>query len=85
MSQQKVDRFAQGVEIAQSSGLDVRFEYLHGTGGGLCQLKAKACLFVDLALDVEEQLERLEKALSVAIGERWQVQNTNRIQQWLGQ
>jgi len=83
MSQATVDRFAQGIELVESVGVFVRFEYLHGSGGGLCQLKQQSHLFVDLALDINDQLENLEQALGLLVSEDWKGLDSAGINQWL--
>lgn len=53
------------IELAQQLGYQIRYDYFGGTGGGFCQVNGKKWLFIDLALNGVEQLEHLEKSLSV--------------------
>lgn len=69
MSEQKVERFQEGIKLAKKLGVEVRYAYLDGAGGGLCKVKDKHCLFVDLALDINEQVARLEEAIEQAMKE----------------
>lgn len=69
MSEKLVDRFARGVEVAKQAGWDVRFANLSGTGGGWCRVAERSFVFVDLSLDVLEQLDRLEEALELAVAD----------------
>ncbi len=51
------------LEVAESMGYGIRFEYLGGTTGGACEIAGRAWLFVDLALNPLEQLEQVNRAL----------------------
>lgn len=51
---------------ARNSGFEVRFEYLGGTGGGVCEFNGQRWLFVDLALAADESLEILRESLRAA-------------------
>ncbi|NOT00213.1 MAG: hypothetical protein HOP29_06255 [Phycisphaerales bacterium] len=39
------------LEVAESLGIEVRHASLEGRGGGLCRIKGKRVLFVDLECD----------------------------------
>lgn len=52
------------LEIASKFGLEIRAERLGGSGGGLCKLKGKSILFVDLDT---EPFQRYEVLLSCII------------------
>jgi hypothetical protein len=48
---------------AERMGYRVRHEWLGGTGGGLCRYAGRRWIFVDLALNVDEQLGQVVEAL----------------------
>jgi hypothetical protein len=52
------------IELAQSYGYRVRYEYFGGTGGGFCQFNGGKWLFIDLALSPHEQVEALQQELA---------------------
>lgn len=52
------------VEFAGACGFEVRSESLGGEGGGLCKLRGKTILFVDLAADLETRYEKTLAALA---------------------
>lgn len=58
-----VELLEAALRLAATLGYDVRHEWLGGSGGGRCVLKGRQCLFVDLALTPDEQLERVVAAL----------------------
>ena len=78
-------QFNQGIAVAQACGIGVRFEYLHGRGGGVCQIRQQPQFFVDLALDPLEQLQALEEALRVVVLEEWPLPQREPIQNWLNE
>jgi hypothetical protein len=47
------------LDLAKKLGYEVRRDWLDGEGGGSCVLRGKKLLFLDLALDPGEQLERV--------------------------
>ena len=51
------------IGIAESLGYRIRHEWLGGTGGGACEFGGRKWIFVDLALNVGEQLEQVVAAL----------------------
>jgi hypothetical protein len=51
------------IEVARSLNYEVRYDYFGGTGGGVCIVGGKKCLFIDLALSPIEQLELLRAAI----------------------
>ena len=51
------------IELAQSAGYKIRYDYFGGTGGGLCQFGGSQWLFIDLALSVTERLEHIRAQL----------------------
>jgi len=59
----KIELYRQAVEAAEQLGYTVRHEWLDGRGGGACEFSGQKWIFVDLALDVEEQLDQVIEAL----------------------
>ncbi len=51
------------IHQARQSGIEVRYEYLSGNGGGICEYAGKRWLFIDLALTAEESWEILRESL----------------------
>jgi hypothetical protein len=65
-----LSRFAQFEQLIQQArrlGFEVRYEYLDGGGGGVCEFGGKRWLFVDLSLSVEESWELLQDGLRQAV------------------
>jgi len=52
------------LEVCAKLGLEVRPERLGGAGGGVCKLKGKSIVFIDLEAEPEVQYERLLADLS---------------------
>ena len=46
-------------------GIDVREERLGGSGGGLCRLRGRQVMFLDLDTDTAERLERCIEGLAM--------------------
>jgi len=62
-----MDPTAQLHELArvfEGLGLEMRLERLGGDGGGLCRVRGKAIVFVDLDADLETRIERCLEALT---------------------
>ncbi len=59
-----VELLEQALAAARQMGFDVREEYLGGSGGGSCLLRGRKCLFVDLALTPNEQLDQVLSAIT---------------------
>jgi hypothetical protein len=76
-------RFNRGLQLAEDSGIGIRYEYLHGQGGGICQLHQQPQLFVDLALSPLEQLQILENALQLVLDEQWPVAHLAQLRAWV--
>ncbi len=53
------NKLATLLEVCSKLGLEVRPERLGGAGGGICKLKGKSIVFIDLEADPEGQYERL--------------------------
>ena len=58
-----VDVLAQTIRAAEMLGYGVRQEWLGGVGGGACEFGGRKWIFVDLALNVVEQLDQVAAAL----------------------
>ena len=56
------------VELAERLGLEVRKIDQGGGGGGLCRLRGKDVLFVDVGGGIAEQVARTAEALSGLAG-----------------
>ena len=59
------DKLEHLLELTSKLGLEIRFEHLGGTGGGLCQLKGKSIMFIDMD---SEPVRRYETLLSAMVG-----------------
>ena len=53
------DKLAIVLEICDKLGLEVRSERLGGSGGGLCRIKGKNVVFIDLEAEADSRYERL--------------------------
>jgi len=58
-----VEMFEHLVRVAEHLGYQVRHEFLGGVGGGRCEVGGKKCIFIDLALNSDEQLDQVVEAL----------------------
>ncbi len=54
-----VRRLQAALELARRAGYQVRTEWLDGVSYPACRLGSRKLLFVDLALDVQDQLEQV--------------------------
>ncbi|MCA9103512.1 MAG: hypothetical protein R3C10_24215 [Pirellulales bacterium] len=61
---QTVERLDQLVRLARRLGYTVRQEWLGGNGGGVCELRGKKHLFLDLANSASEQLDTVVEVLA---------------------
>ena len=52
------------LEVAEQIGIDVRAEPMGGEGGGLCRLRGKTVLFVDIGADLATRYDRTLAALA---------------------
>ena len=52
------------LELCSKLELQVRPERLGGSGGGLCRLKSKSIMFIDLDAEPEARYERLAAGLA---------------------
>lgn len=55
------------IELARVQGFEIRYELLGGSGGGICSIKGKPCLFLDVSCGPAEQLEMIEKSLPIEL------------------
>jgi hypothetical protein len=77
-----VDLLHEALETAQRLGYGVRHEWL-GTGGGACEIAGRSWIFIDLALNAAEQLEKVcEVLLEDARIERCELPSS--LARWLG-
>ena len=51
------------ISTAQELGYRIRHEWLGGGGGGACEFGGRKWLFVDLALNADEQFEQVCRVL----------------------
>ena len=59
-----LQKLEQAVATAKRVGLGIRYEYLGGVTGGICEIAGKKWVFVDLSLSIEEQLDQVKRSLS---------------------
>ena len=52
------------VEVFERLGIELRRERLGGTGGGLCSLRGKRAVFIDLDADLATQVDRCVRVLA---------------------
>jgi len=52
------------LELLSRLGVSVRFERMAGSGGGLCEVRGRRMVFVDLDADIATRLERSVEALA---------------------
>ena len=52
------------VRLFEQLGVEVRQERLGGSGGGLCRIRGKQVVFVDLDADAATRLDRCVEALA---------------------
>lgn len=60
-AQEKLDLL---VELAKGLGATVRYDSMDGAGGGMCMLRNKPVLFVDMDADSQTAYERVLLALA---------------------
>ena len=58
-----VDLLVQALATARRMGFKIREDWLDGNGGGGCVLHGQKWIFIDLAVDPHEQLERVADTL----------------------
>lgn len=59
-----LEKLDQLIETARQFGYRVRYEYFGGTGGGFCQFNGNKWLFIDLALNTQDQVEYLQQQMA---------------------
>ena len=52
------------INVAQDMGFEIRHEILDGAGAGICEIKGKRCLFLDLSCGPSDQLEAIRRSLA---------------------
>jgi hypothetical protein len=57
------DLLEQAISVAQKLGYGVRYEWLGGVSSGACEYAGRKWLFIDLALNVIEQLDQVTNVL----------------------
>ena len=55
-----LDRF---LRIAKEKGYHIRHENLEGLGSGICEIRGKKFLFLDLSCGPDEQLESIRSSI----------------------
>lgn len=58
-----IELLEQCCEVARQLGYQIRHEWLGGSGGGACEFAGRKWIFVDLALNADEQLAQVSEAL----------------------
>ena len=58
-----VELLEQCCEVARQLGYQIRHEWLGGSGGGACEFGGRKWIFVDLALNADEQLVQVTAVL----------------------
>lgn len=58
-----IDLLEQAISVAEQLGYGVRREWLGGSTGGGCEIAGKKWVFIDLALNVVEQLDQISEVL----------------------
>jgi len=58
-----VELLEQCCEVARQLGYQIRHEWLGGSGGGVCEFGGRKWIFIDLALNADEQLAQVTRAL----------------------
>lgn len=59
-----IAQFDAAVELLERLNIDIRREHLGGGGGGLCSLRGRRTVFIDLDADIPTRLERTIRALA---------------------
>ena len=54
-----VDALEDSLRLAKQIGYRIRQEWLGGSGGGGCEIRGQKCLFLDLSLGPDEQLDQV--------------------------
>lgn len=59
-----IAQFDAAVELLERWDVDIRREHLGGGGGGLCSLRGRRIVFIDLDADIPTRLEQTLRALA---------------------
>ena len=70
------------LRLFEQLGVEVRQEQLGGSGGGLCRIRGKRVVFVDLDADAATRLDRSIEALS-AVPEAAAVYISPELREWM--
>lgn len=54
-----VDALEDSLCLAKQIGYRIRQEWLGGSGGGGCEIRGQKCLFLDLSLGPDDQLDQV--------------------------
>jgi len=54
----------EALAVARQLGYEIRYECLGGSGGGACHYADKKWMFVDLAAETDDQIERVLQGLA---------------------
>ena len=59
----KAQLLQEAVRLAGRLGYEIRQDWLGGGSGGACEIRGRKLMFIDLAVDIEEQLEQVVDGL----------------------
>lgn len=59
----KAQLLQEAVRLAQRLGYEIRQDWLGGGSGGACEIRGHKLMFIDLAVDIEDQLEQVVDGL----------------------
>lgn len=59
-----IAQFDAAVELLERLEIDIRREHLGGGGGGLCSLRGRRIVFIDLDADIPTRLEQTLRGLA---------------------
>ena len=59
----KAQMLQEAVRLAQRLGYEIRQDWLGGGSGGACEIRGQKLMFIDLAVDIEDQLEQVVDGL----------------------
>lgn len=58
-----VELLEYALDAAERLGFKIRQDWLGGSGGGACQFKGQKWIFLDLALNPDEQFDQVAEAI----------------------
>ena len=59
----KAQLLQEAVRLAGRLGYEIRQDWLGGGNGGACEIRGRKLMFIDLAVDIEDQLEQVVDGL----------------------